>query len=398
MQKRVFETRTYLEASSTDIPRAVAGRKSVYFVKHTALPVPNPSDEQHAELSMPKAFEWGLLNGRNLVMLEQVISLVYLPLLTSESVVDSPGNTAASEEFLVNLRKFASHMRRTIQQVEGDVKLKLPDIPLSRLQDTAACVSDSALLLTLEHSMEAWTATIAAVIDSQIKRVPVGAGPLAEIDYWVERNSIMTALYEQLEVPSVKSIVAIIVHANVPNHTLFENQRRDLVRLYTEAKDNVKFLSTLERHFKNLTTTADLNVAIELMPSMMNALRMVWIISRHYNTDQRMVPLMERVAWLIADKVARRVDVRKLLRFGNHQALKPCADWLQQPAPGSGDVVQGGGEAAAVLGGVVHGGAPQDRVVRPRRSLGVRPHPPVRGHKLHVPDLPRSCRCRQRAH
>ena len=32
---------------------------------------------------------------------------------------------------------------------------------------------------------------------------------------------------------------------------------------------------------------------IDTLPSMMNALRMVWIISRHYNRDDRMVPLME---------------------------------------------------------------------------------------------------------
>ena len=30
----------------------------------------------------------------------------------------------------------------------------------------------------------------------------------------------------------------------------------------------------------------------DTLPSMMNALRMVWIISRHYNSDDRMLPLM----------------------------------------------------------------------------------------------------------
>lgn len=36
---------------------------------------------------------------------------------------------------------------------------------------------------------------------------------------------------------------------------------------------------------------------------MMNAIRMVWMISRHYNTDERMVPLMELIATEIAGKV-----------------------------------------------------------------------------------------------
>lgn len=38
---------------------------------------------------------------------------------------------------------------------------------------------------------------------------------------------------------------------------------------------------------------------------MMNAIRMVWVISRHYNTDERMVPLMELIAGEIAGKVRR---------------------------------------------------------------------------------------------
>jgi len=32
----------------------------------------------------------------------------------------------------------------------------------------------------------------------------------------------------------------------------FEAQVKDLTKIYNEAKDNVKFLSTLERQFKNL--------------------------------------------------------------------------------------------------------------------------------------------------
>lgn len=71
---------------------------------------------------------------------------------------------------------------------------------------------------------------------------------------------------------------------------------------YVEAKDNVKFLTTLERHFKNISS-GNLTAILDTLPSMMNALRMVWVISRHYNTDDQMLPLMRRIASEIADKV-----------------------------------------------------------------------------------------------
>ena len=33
------------------------------------------------------------------------------------------------DEFLINMQKFASSITRTIQQIEGEVKLECPDIP-----------------------------------------------------------------------------------------------------------------------------------------------------------------------------------------------------------------------------------------------------------------------------
>ena len=53
---------------------------------------------------------------------------------------------------------------------------------------------------------------------------------------------------------------------------------------------------------------------LDTIPLMMNGLRMVWIISSHYNTDERMVPLMERIAWELSERVERVVNVRVLFK------------------------------------------------------------------------------------
>ena len=77
---------------------------------------------------------------------------------------------------------------------------------------------------------------------------------------------------------------------------------KDLTKLYGEAKDNVKFLQTLERQFKNLATEG-LKGLEETLPSLMNGLRLVWIISRHYKTDDKMSNLVSTISNEIADKV-----------------------------------------------------------------------------------------------
>lgn len=79
---------------------------------------------------------------------------------------------------------------------------------------------------------------------------PQGNGPLAEIDLWRERNATLSALTEQIKLPLVKKVLAILKEAE---SGLLENLRiviNDLSRHHVEAVDNVRFLSTLERHLK----------------------------------------------------------------------------------------------------------------------------------------------------
>ena len=57
------------------------------------------------------------------------------------------------------------------------------------------------------------------------------------------------------------------------------------------------------------------------IPPMMNALRMVWIISRHFNRDEQMVPLMERIAWQLAQKVQATLNIKFLFQNRSPQTL-----------------------------------------------------------------------------
>jgi dynein heavy chain len=76
----------------------------------------------------------------------------------------------------------------------------------------------------------------------------------------------------------------------------FEHQMKELTRIYSEAKDNVKFLTTLERQFKNLATTEGLTTIEETLPSLMNGLRLVWIISRHFKEEEQMQNLLQTIS------------------------------------------------------------------------------------------------------
>lgn len=112
--------------------------------------------------------------------------------------------------------------------------------------------------------------------------------------------------------------------ANPATVELFDEQYDAIRALYVEAKDNVKFLSTLERHFKNLETSTDLADCEDKLPSMLHALRMVWVISRHYNTDARMVSLMQRVSYQLAHLVRTQIDPLTILTMAPADVAQRC--------------------------------------------------------------------------
>uniref|UniRef100_A0A2C9JWZ0 AAA+ ATPase domain-containing protein n=1 Tax=Biomphalaria glabrata TaxID=6526 RepID=A0A2C9JWZ0_BIOGL len=352
--------RTYLYMCYEHLPEESADSDCIYFLRNTSGMVPLPASITEADETLPSYFEYGVLNGHSLLMLEQIITLVYMPLLShnqhrssggenlksqSRSVsrvdtnvslskedvnkqvdvveVESKSKALLRDEFVINMQKFASAITRTLQQIEGEVRLDVPEIDIPDNLDEA--LKNESILEFIHEKCLDWQKQIQSALENLQHRQRQGNGPLAEIDYWRERNAALSALTEQLKIPKVARMIEIHIAADGD----FEETQSELNKYYVEAKDNVRFLSTLERHFKNITYGTSFQVVKETIPSMMNALRMVWIISRHYNKDDRMVPLMERIAWELADRVSKVINVQELFHLPTEEVKQKTSDASQ---------------------------------------------------------------------
>lgn len=96
----------------------------------------------------------------------------------------------------------------------------------------------------------AWERYIQKMIDIYTAKTPNGPGPVAEFDYWHERETAVSVLVEQLKKSKFLRICHILEKANSQIYAGFEYFRTDLKKFYSEARDNVKFLSIVLRHFK----------------------------------------------------------------------------------------------------------------------------------------------------
>ncbi|XP_063051673.1 dynein axonemal heavy chain 10 [Engraulis encrasicolus] len=303
---------------------------------------------------MPKLLEFGMLNGHSLSMLKDVVSHVYMPLLSFNQMklsnggyqqrkslgkdaleqsmeenqpAETRGSIMIRDELLNSTQKFLGHIDRTLQQLEGEIKLHIPEFGLEA--SVEILLANREIVEKLEQCVMNWQTQITIVIEEQQRKKPQAPGPMAEIDFWRERAAILSALSEQLKLTAVKKILDVMSRADPVTVQNLELTLTELSKYHVESIENVRFLSTLERHFKNLATGVDFSVILDTIPPMMNGLRMVWIISSHYNTDERMVPLMERIAWELSERVARVVNVRIIFKDKREVAKAKTLDGKQ---------------------------------------------------------------------
>jgi len=87
-------------------------------------------------------------------------------------------------------------------------------------------------------------------MESYESKVSPEKGPIAEYQYWQDCETRLTMLVEQVKMPIVKRILALLEQALSPIASTFHFYQTELWKRYVEARDNNKFIQTLLRYFK----------------------------------------------------------------------------------------------------------------------------------------------------
>jgi dynein heavy chain len=87
----------------------------------------------------------------------------------------------------------------------------------------------------------------------------------------------------------------------------FNSVDKEFSKHHAKSKDFVKFLTTLERQFKNISR-GDLKAIEETLPSLLNGLKLIWTISRHINqNDTEFQQILEAISNEICTKVRQHI-------------------------------------------------------------------------------------------
>ncbi|NXI58430.1 DYH8 protein, partial [Chloroceryle aenea] len=147
----------------------------------------------------------------------------------------------------------------------------------------------------LEEVIMIWIKQIRLVLveSEQIRREADDLGPSSELEYWKTRMSSFNSLLDEIKSSRVKKIISILQAARSNTLKQWKELDANITIAANEAKDNVRYLYTLDKFFGPLAKASP--VMMKHVPSLMNTVCMIYCTSPYYNTSEHMTSLLLKI-------------------------------------------------------------------------------------------------------
>ncbi|XP_057691021.1 dynein axonemal heavy chain 5 isoform X3 [Corythoichthys intestinalis] len=272
----------------------------VFFTRATASKaITSENIHREVNFNMLDTSEGGLLKS-----VEQLLSEVFIPTLTKMNhgwgELASPQAQTVKKDFISSLENFVSVLAGAQESLQEKVTLKPCDTfdvrVLKGPSDYMAAANNTDTIEKAEACMKVWIKQIERVLaeSDQLRKEAEDLGPRAELDHWKKRMSRFNYLLDQLKSPDVKAILGVLLMAKSKIIKLWRELDTRITESANEAKDNVKYLYSLEKFCDPLYNCDPVSM-VDAIPGLINAIRMIHKISRYYNTSEKITSLFVKV-------------------------------------------------------------------------------------------------------
>ena len=299
---------------------SVDGR-AAYFIRNNPKGITEKFD--------PKDISVGSIKGGVLSSFNAVLSQMFHPALRVQHPTGWGKLKSKSEtsDFVGNVRRFGAVLKEAAASVDATVELAKPDqkyidqIPLKPLAfkeaaDTVETVNhmDSVLLTWVANAEACVEETGADENDENdagaandaprdASGVPMmkGAsddddmGPDTELEYWRRRMGLLNSIIDQTKTDECRLVLGVCMAARSHAHKAWKQIDLRLTDASNEAKDNVKYLTTLEKSLEPMYASGPKEV-LEGVPALLSNVKMMYTIARYYHTPERMTRLFAKIS------------------------------------------------------------------------------------------------------
>ena len=253
---------------------------------------------------------FGEISEHTVGVLKTLINNVYKPMLDKMDPEEwKLCEEDQQKEFKQTFDKFAKELMEAQESFKSNIVLdQLSDRQKSAIREGRT--SEIALILEYADIFESWQGKIKGFIDetNAERRYNKDDGPVKELDYWKQRMRKLTQVSEQLSSKNCRAVYDLLdtacdqqpdqlgvnyqkIYMATSNWRGLDNK---ITESLSEAKDNVKYLQTLEKYLEPLYVGNPETIK-ETLPALMNSIKMIHTIARYYNTTERMTGLFNKI-------------------------------------------------------------------------------------------------------
>eukprot|EP00471_Norrisiella_sphaerica_P006901 CAMPEP_0184484204 /NCGR_PEP_ID=MMETSP0113_2-20130426/5915_1 /TAXON_ID=91329 /ORGANISM="Norrisiella sphaerica, Strain BC52" /LENGTH=4710 /DNA_ID=CAMNT_0026865073 /DNA_START=240 /DNA_END=14372 /DNA_ORIENTATION=+ len=303
------------DARRSEVPLIITSDPSqicgvfLYFLRLTDGPI-------KVKTKFDKDLISGTFQTQALSPFSNTLEKIYEPLLKSLSLGKCPEE---KRKILVEQTlKFDESLKESISKLKGDIAIEVPsfDGVEQTPQGYKAAAKSELTVKKCRKVVTAWINDLTTYLaeDKSNELLPQNdtTGPEAEISFWNRRQLTLVNVTEALSRPESRTVFGILQEHAEPDRqsddggilaSIEESKKvllawrelnRSLTHSLNEAKDSARFLTRLGKAMKPCYDE-DLVTIKELLPVVMNNMKMIYVLSRHYGRALRMTNLFTRI-------------------------------------------------------------------------------------------------------
>ncbi|OHT04931.1 Dynein heavy chain family protein [Tritrichomonas foetus] len=315
-------SRTPLQITISDDPKAYPGPECFlipYLIK---------TDNDKAgvtQSNMENTLAAGVVYGDPVASFHKLFSESYSAVMhTAIEQCDADVDQKELNQIAETIIRKAETVSNSVNATGKAVVLEPPalnDVTLESASILAAS-RDESICSRFAASLQQWCTQIQNLLSvtEQVRQEDENSGPRAEMDYWRERMSIFSSLVDSIKSQPTRVVISVLKAAKHPTITLWNELDIKITESANEAKDNVKFLSSLEK-YTELLYALDPPDCAEIVPGLITSVSMVHNISRYYRSPHRVCTLLKKVTNQMINTCCRYINTGGQLHEQDRQAL-----------------------------------------------------------------------------
>jgi len=239
---------------------------------------------------------------------DMVLGRVYQPLLKAQEDWGKC-KPPATKELLDSMTSLRAMMGEAIDNFKDSIRLDPPDKDImdkveNKLKSFEQMSTNTIVVTHCVSMCYSWMTKMSALIaeaDGPSGKRDEDPGPRSEFQRWRIRAQKFSTVLDQLQQNDFRKVLGVLKEAKNNDDEAVKCMKQwrvldnDLTDCSNEAKDNLKYLGTLDKYFEILYNGTVAEVE-ESLPALLNNVKMMQQISRYYNTSERMTTLYVKIS------------------------------------------------------------------------------------------------------